>query len=116
MDDDEAILEMAKEALNYENFHVKTINTSKNAIHEILEYKPDVILLDYLVGEINGGEICHQIKVNPLTKHTPVIIMSGFPRVFESLGNYGCDFFISKPFDLYHLLKTIDACLVKATA
>jgi DNA-binding response OmpR family regulator len=108
MDDDTSILEVLKEALSYENFQVKTTTESLTILKTVGDYNPDVILLDYLISDVNGGEICHQIKSNPATEHIPVIIMSGFPRVFESLGNYGCNSFIPKPFNLDELIDTID--------
>jgi len=39
--------------------------------------------------------------------HIPVIMLSGYPRVLESLGNYGADEFIAKPFDLDHLYNSV---------
>ena len=108
MDDDRAILDVIEEALSYENFQVKTTAESMTILKTVGDYNPDIILLDYLVDEVNGGEICHQIKCNPATGHIPVIIMSAYPRVFESLGSYGCNSFIPKPFDLDQLIETID--------
>ena len=108
MDDDVSILEALEEALSYENFQVRTAAESLTILKTVDDYSPDVILLDYLIGQVNGGEICHQIKSNPATKHIPVIILSPYPRVFESLGTYGCNSFISKPFGLSQLVETID--------
>lgn len=108
MDDDTSILEAIEEALLYQNFQVKSIEESLTALKTVTEYNPDIILLDYLIGDVNGGEICHQLKSNPDTRHIPVIIMSGAPRVFESLGDYGCNSFISKPFSLNELINTLE--------
>lgn len=113
LDDDTSILDMIEEALTYENFSVETVSECERIHHQIIEYKPDVVLLDYLVGRENGGEICHQIKTNPLTSHIPVIIISAYPKVFLSLGNYGCDFFLPKPFSLDQLYKAVDKCIYK---
>ena len=108
MDDDTSILTILEEALSYENYQVKTTTDSMGILKTVGDYLPDVILLDYLISEINGGEICHQIKCNPATEHIPVIIMSAYPRVFESLGTYGCNSFIPKPFGLTQLIETIN--------
>ncbi len=108
MDDDTSILKVLEEALSYENFQVKTTAESLSILQTVDDYSPDVILLDYLIGHVNGGEICHQIKSNPATRHIPVIIMSAYPRVFESLGTYGCNSFIPKPFGLSQLVDAID--------
>ncbi|MEJ6981799.1 response regulator [Pedobacter sp. P351] len=108
MDDDDLILEVLKEALSYENFQVETGGECLNILKTVNDYNPDVILIDYLIGKVNGGELCHQLKSNPSTRHIPVIIMSAYPRVFESLGNYGCNSFIPKPFSLDQLVETIN--------
>jgi CheY-like chemotaxis protein len=107
LDDDTSVLEVIEEALSYENFEVKTVSESLSVLEEVNEYHPDIVILDYLNKDINGGEICHQIKCNPDTRHIPVIMMSAYPRVFESLGTYGCNSFIPKPFGLNQLIDAI---------
>ena len=62
MDDDTSILKVLEEALSYENFQVKTTAESLSILQTVDDYSPDVILLDYLICHVNGGEICHQIK------------------------------------------------------
>ncbi|WP_207421025.1 response regulator [Desertivirga brevis] len=115
IDDDNSILDVVKESLEYLDYEVETNSTGENVFRLIEEYKPDLILLDYLLNGINGGEFCHQIKTNPTTAHIPVIMMSGFPKVFLSLGDYKSDYFITKPFDLTELSDKISACLGKTT-
>lgn len=77
-------------------------------ISEVQAYKPDLILLDYILPYRNGGELCSQLKREIETCSIPVIIFSASPKAFLSLGNYGCDLFIPKPFDLYDLIQQIE--------
>jgi len=107
LDNDEGVLDVMREALNYEGFDVKIIEETDNIFSVINSYDPDLIILDYILSGINGGEICHQIKANPKTTDLPVMIMSAYPRVIKSLGYYGCDDFISKPFDLDDIVERI---------
>jgi DNA-binding response OmpR family regulator len=107
LDNDEGVLDVMQEALNYEGFKVKIIEETNNIFSVIEDFDPDLIILDYILSGINGGEICHQIKANPKTTDLPVIIMSAYPRVIRSLGYYGCDDFISKPFDLDDIVRRI---------
>ncbi|MDO3624655.1 response regulator transcription factor [Mucilaginibacter sp. BT774] len=107
LDNDEGVLDVMQEALNYEGFKVKTIGETDNIFEVIDSFDPDLIILDYILSGINGGEICHQIKANPKTTDLPVIIISAYPRVIQSLGYYGCDDFISKPFDLDDISERI---------
>ena len=107
LDNDEGVLDVMQEALNYEGFQVKAIEDTDNIFQVIDGFDPDLVILDYILSGINGGEICHQIKANPKTTDLPVIIMSAYPRVIRSLGYYGCDDFIPKPFDLEDIVGRI---------
>ncbi|HEY9003988.1 MAG TPA: response regulator [Mucilaginibacter sp.] len=107
LDNDEGVLDVMNEALNYEGFDVKIIEETDNIFSVIDDYDPDLVILDYILSGINGGEICHQIKANPKTTDLPVMIMSAYPKVIRSLGYYGCDDFIAKPFDLDDIVERI---------
>jgi DNA-binding response OmpR family regulator len=115
LDNDEGVLDVMQEALNYEGFQVKAIEDTDNIFPVIDGFDPDLIILDYILSGINGGEICHQIKANPKTTDLPVIIISAYPRVIRSLGYYGCDDFISKPFDLDDIVERIRNLINKDT-
>lgn len=107
LDNDEGVLDVMQEALSYEGFQIKAIDSTDNIFPVIDGFDPDLIILDYILSGVNGGEICHQIKANPKTTDLPVIIMSAYPRVIRSLGYYGCDDFIAKPFDLDDIVERI---------
>jgi DNA-binding response OmpR family regulator len=111
IDDDEAVLDVMAEALQYEGFDVKTSGKADGIAGIIRVYQPDLLLIDYLLSGINGGEICHQLKIDVNTSQLPVIIISAYPKVLLSLGDYGCDKFIAKPFDLDYLIESIKAVL-----
>lgn len=111
IDDDTDVLEIMEAALNYEGFEVVTSPVGDNYQGLIKQNNVDLIILDYLLQGVNGGEICHQIKCCPEFGHLPVIIYSAYPRVLQSLGNYGCDTFIPKPFDLSEIVGQITRLL-----
>lgn len=111
LDDDEAVRDAMEAALEYARFTVKTVENSAHFFRELDGFKPDLVLIDYILPGINGGEICHQIKVAPHTQHLPVILISAYPKVLLSLGDYGCNTFIAKPFDLSELIQAVNSCL-----
>ncbi|MGB4399729.1 MAG: response regulator [Daejeonella sp.] len=113
IDNDQNILEAVDAALSMENYSVDTSPIVEDIFQMIHDKNPDLILIDYLLYGINGGELCHMIKTEPSTAHLPVIIFSGYPKVLQSLGTYDCDAFISKPFDLDNFMKVIKECLAK---
>jgi len=112
IDNDNDVLDIMQEALTYEGFEVAVASKVENITSVLEQEKPDVILIDYILDGINGGEICHQIKANPATCCLPVVIISAYPKVLLSLGTYGCDKFIAKPFDLNNLTSSINELLV----
>jgi len=115
IDDDADVLDVMQEALKYEGFDVKIAERADDIFALIKEYDPQLIMMDYILKGINGGELCHQIKTNPETSNLPVVLLSAYPRVYNSLGTYGADEFIAKPFDLYDLFGRVNGLLMPAT-
>jgi DNA-binding response OmpR family regulator len=107
IDDDAALLDILKDFLEDSGFEVLTDDKGSNIFHLIDRFRPNLIILDYLLDGVNGGEICHQVKHHPASKHIPVILYSAYPKVLLSLGTYNCDLFIPKPFDLSRFLNEI---------
>lgn len=115
VDDSSDILDLLKDALEQEGYDVTALPYTENIITSISQYQPDLVILDFLLAGINGGELCHQLKTDPLSSHIPVIMLSGYPRVLESLGNYGADQFIAKPFDIEDLYASVKHWIEEST-
>ncbi|MFA6084469.1 two-component system response regulator [Mucilaginibacter sp.] len=111
LDDDKDILDVMKEIFIDEGYEVKTIENGDNILSDVISYRPDIILLDYILHGINGGELCHQIKTNEATCTIPIIIVTAYSKVINSLGHYGCDSFVSKPFDITELVQQVNELL-----
>jgi DNA-binding response OmpR family regulator len=109
IEDDADILQVLETVLQYNDFSVKGLSRTDDILQSINEYKPDLVLTDYLLSGTNGGKICQLIKSNKDTCHIPVILISAYPELAASLGNFGFDAFITKPFDINMLVKRIDA-------
>ena len=74
------------------------------SVEEIVAINPNVIMLDYLLSDGYGSELCTQIKQSPLTNHIPVIIISASIHLEKIIEECKADAFIPKPFDLEELL------------
>lgn len=114
VDNDPDILEVLYQALTYEGFEVFTLKHTDNIVSSLAEYQVDLLLIDYILDGINGEELCHQVKTCSTTAHLPVILMSAHSKVLTSLGFYGCNVFVAKPFDLKHLVNCISEEICKA--
>ncbi|MXV52111.1 response regulator [Pedobacter sp. HMF7647] len=107
LDDSEDTLTAVKDVLEVSGYEVKPINDWRQIFETLETFEPDLIILDYLLKDSNGGEICHQIKSNPRWNHVPVIILTAYPKVLLSLGTYGCDLFLEKPFDVQNFIDEV---------
>lgn len=107
IEDDEDILQVLETVLIYNDFTVKGLNRTDDIFKTMEEFKPDLILTDYLLSGTNGGKICQLIKSNKDTCHIPVVLISAYPELAISLGNFGFDAFITKPFDINMLVNKI---------
>lgn len=116
VENDSAIADVVKELLEDEDYSYVIYGDAVEIQPLIKAHQPDLILLDYLLDSTNGGELCSQVKKNPETAHLPVIIYSAAPKVLQSLGYYGCDLFIAKPFDLDYLAEQIRGLLENSEA
>jgi DNA-binding response OmpR family regulator len=116
IDDNSDLLDLLREALTSEGYEVECLSSIDNIYESVRQSGAGLVIVDYILEGINGGELCHQLKINPRTRHLPVIMISGYPRVLESLGNYGADHFLAKPFDLNELLEVVNRYFSDAAA
>ena len=115
LDNDPDVLDVMKEALTYEGFEVTCVGEASDVTALVRDHNPDLLIIDYILNGVNGGELCHQVKSNEKTSGLPIVLVSAYPRVLKSLGDYGCDDFIPKPFDLEDLVERIKKLVNKPT-
>lgn len=108
VEDDESLTDILTELFSEEGYQIRCIGGAEDILPLIDQFHPDLVLLDYVLPKVNGGELCSQIKKHRDFCSIPVIIYSAFSRVLLSLGDYGCDVFMEKPFDLNELLGKIE--------
>jgi two-component system alkaline phosphatase synthesis response regulator PhoP len=113
VDDEKDIVDILKYNLERENeFEVLTASNGKEALaHASLN--PDVIILDIMMPEINGFEVCKQLKNNPATSKIPVIFLTAKENeIDEILGlEIGADDYISKPISPRKVLARIKSVI-----
>lgn len=117
VDDEKDIVDILKYNLERENeFEVFTANDGKEAL-SIAETLPDVILLDIMMPELNGFEVCKQLKSNPETSKIPVIFLTAKENeIDEILGlEIGADDYISKPISPRKVLARIKSVIRRAS-
>jgi len=110
VDDDEAVVEMFNELLERDGrFEVRTASTGYDAGILTEKFRPDVLLLDFKLPDINGNVVCRTIRSNPNYRHMKILIISGVadPDEVAELKSAGADDFIRKPFDINAVIVRI---------
>lgn len=107
LDDDPGILQALDLSLTYCGFQVRPMLSGDNVFRMIDDFEPNLIIIDYLLSGKTGGEICQDLKNDPSKKDIPVIMLSAYPEAAKRNCEFGCDAFMSKPFDLNVLVTEI---------
>lgn len=110
VDDDEAIVEMFMELLERDGrFEVRTASTGYDAGIVTEQFRPDVILLDFKLPDINGTAVCRRIRNDANYEHMKIIVISGVadPDEIAELRSAGADEFIRKPFDINGVIARV---------
>ncbi len=110
VDDDPEIVELISEVLTRDGrFEVKTASSGYTAGIATQQFRPDVILLDYMLPDVNGNIVCQTIRKNPEFEHIKIIIVSGVIKQDEidRLLNAGAQGFVKKPFNITELTGKI---------
>ncbi len=114
VDDEEAILDMLGDLLRRDGrFDVRTATNGFDAGIETRDFRPDIMLLDFKLPDINGDALCRRIRSDPEHAHIKIIIISGVvdPDEVNGLLAAGADEFIKKPFDIERLIAKMSELL-----
>ncbi|KFF23196.1 response regulator transcription factor [Chryseobacterium vrystaatense] len=113
VEDDKAIREILEIVLTSENYDVQSFSTASTFKQRNLTVNPDLYLFDVMLPDGSGIDLCTELKEDFNNKDVPVIIMSAHAQLKQFNKICQPDDFISKPFDIDHLLAKIQEILVK---
>ncbi|MDQ8004004.1 MAG: response regulator [Pedobacter sp.] len=109
VDDDEEVLDTIELVLEIGGYEVEPLSDAEGIHETVNSFNPDLIILDIVLGKIDGRTICAEIKTNPKTKHIPILMMSGLYKADEiNLLETPPDDFMPKPFKMDVLLEKIE--------
>ncbi len=114
VDDDPEIVELFVDVLERDGrFEVKTAATGYDAGILTQDFLPDLVILDYMLPDINGNVVCQTIRKNPNFEHMKIVIVSGVVNQEEinDLMKAGADEFVKKPFNIEKLIEQIGQLL-----
>jgi len=107
VDDDKIIVETIVQALEEDEYGYEMISASDGfeAGLQVNHFKPDLLILDIMMPDINGYEVCQRVKTNPDSKNTKIIVLSAYldEDAFTQMKEFGADACFSKPLPLEQL-------------
>ncbi len=113
VDDEINVINLIKLSLMQGNYNLIHATSGKEGLEKVRQFSPNLVILDLMMPEINGYEVCKRMKENPLTQHIHVIILSAKGQLDDKIKGltYGADDYMTKPFDPMELEARIKLIL-----
>ena len=110
VEDEISIMEATQMALEMHDFEVMPITDAKNIFDQVDSFKPDIILMDFNMGSLNGRKICDQIKSNPTTAQIKVLLFTAAVTDDAEFKNplfANFDGYVAKPYSIDDLINKV---------
>ena len=111
VDDEPLNVKLLEAKLSAEKYETSTAYSGEEALEKIAAAAPDLILLDIMMPEMDGYEVCRRLKVDPETREIPVIFLSALHETLDKIKAFsiGAVDYITKPFQVQEVLDEIGA-------
>jgi len=88
------------------------------ALNDIVENKPDLVILDLMLPQLHGLEVCRLVKASPVIRQVPIIILTALTSSDKKIAGFknGADDYVTKPFDVAELMARVDVLLRRVAA
>jgi CheY-like chemotaxis protein len=120
VDDEPEICSLLATALQKAGYRVATANRGLEALEKVKSFEPELVVLDAMLPEVHGFEICRKIRNSRRFGHVPVVMISavyrGWRFALDVKDVYGATDFIEKPFRLVEVIERVKAALDGAEA
>jgi DNA-binding response OmpR family regulator len=115
VDDDLEILNLTRSLMRRRGFSVIEASDGDEAIRQVLENRPDLVILDVMMPGQSGWEVCRSIRETDSLKNTGVIMLTGVGHSMNELTSplYGADAYLDKPFEFDALDALVTQVLEK---
>ncbi|MBU4178837.1 MAG: response regulator, partial [Actinobacteria bacterium] len=117
IDDEVPLLEVMKTNLQIEGYDVVTEMSGETGLVSAFVDEPDVIILDIMMPDVDGWEICERLRSDARTKYVPIIMLTALDEAHHVVKGFECgaDDYLAKPFDNAELFARIKSVLTKAS-
>lgn len=117
VDDDPDILDVLKITLEEEQYEVIEARNGQEALEAVRTNSPSLVILDYMMPNMNGLQVCKILKKDILLRHLPIIMLTGKGELSDKVEGIdaGADDYIVKPFEPVELLARVKMILRRTT-
>jgi DNA-binding response OmpR family regulator len=116
VDDNRDISVMLKSVLEFSGYTVATCPGREQLLVLLQVYNPQLILMDMMLGDTDGRDICRELKGHTHTVDIPILMISAHPDACESCKAAGANAFLEKPFEMDELLDMTRLLLTKTAS
>ena len=118
VDDESDVTELLQYRLEQEGYRVATLNDPLGFVAKVREFEPDLMLLDIMMPELSGIQLCRIARADPTIKHIPIIFLSARGEVEDRIKGLeaGAEDYVSKPFNTNELILRISKMLKRSGA
>jgi len=117
VDDERDLVRLVEFNLQQAGFETAGASGGEEALQKVRQRVPDLVVLDLMLPDISGTEVCRQIKGAPRTRHVPVLMLTARSDEVDRVVGFevGADDFVTKPFSVRELVLRIRAILRRGT-
>lgn len=108
VEDNAAIREMISFLLTEEDYEVRACQNGSDFWKEMQHQQPDLVVLDVMLPDTSGIEICAKLKQNAKTYHIPIMMMSAGNTLNQVKSKCSAEDFINKPFDINDFVNRVE--------
>ena len=111
VDDERDLLSLLDFNLRAAGFETMLATTGEQALAQLRRRLPDLVLLDLMLPDVSGNEVCRQIKSDPRTRHVPVVMLTAKGEEVDRVVGFevGADDYVTKPFSVRELVLRLKA-------
>jgi two-component system alkaline phosphatase synthesis response regulator PhoP len=113
VEDERDVAELIRYNLTREGYEVLQAVTGTDALRQAQDARPDLILLDLMIPQLNGWEVCRRLKQDPVTRPIPVVMVTARAEEGDKVLGFelGADDYVTKPFAIRELIARIRAVI-----
>jgi CheY-like chemotaxis protein len=111
VDDDDAVCQLLAALLEERGYRALLARDGRTALRLARQHRPQLITLDLARPGIDGRELLERLKADPITRDTPIVVISAFTQILPAGDRRKLAYLLGKPFDLAEVLDLVGATI-----